>query len=114
MKKSKKKVIKKKVIKKKVASKNPTKEELANAQLLKQLQIDLRKLCAGANQVSILHLAIAISSGYRFYLTADPILTKKAKTILKKYKVRLCKDSYEVTSYLNSEKAGKSPVEFYL
>jgi len=80
---------------------------------VKKVQQALQKLCPDANRVSIFHLAIAISNKYKYYLTSDPILLKKAKEIKKKFKMKLCKDPLEVQEMVQPKKK-KSPMEFYI
>ena len=78
---------------------------------LRRVRAELSKLCKKADMTSLFHLAVAIIKKYRYYMTGDEHLLKRAATIYDTYHIKLCRSLYEVNEY--PAPTEKTPFDFY-
>jgi len=79
---------------------------------VKTIQQELQKLVPQGNKVSILHLAIAIFQGCKYFLTTDTELLKKVKKIKKQYSILIVSDPYSLYEKVVFGRE-RSPFEHY-
>ena len=108
-----KKPVGKKPATKKTSKKQPptAKTTAKRGEALQKLHNELRALCPLANNVSLVHLAVAIFTKRKLYLTGDFYILKRRGILQKKYKLTAASSMDEGAAALGGV---KSPLEFYI